>query len=59
MQECLNYTERASRVADRRKHPRVQIKTLAYIRLEQGKGGLILNVSEGSKRVQRLGATVA
>jgi hypothetical protein len=52
MHERLNYSEGTSRIADRRKHSRVQIRSLAYIELEQGNGGLIFNVSEGGIAVQ-------
>jgi hypothetical protein len=52
MPERLNYSEGASRIADRRKHSRVHIKSLSYIKLEEGNGGLIFNISEGGLAVQ-------
>lgn len=39
-------------IAERRQHARVQVKSLAYVELDQGNGGLILNISEGGIGVQ-------
>lgn len=39
-------------IADRRAHPRVAIRSVAYIDLDDDNGGLILNVSEGGIGVQ-------
>ena len=33
--------------SDRRAHPRQRIRSLAYVRLGEGNGGIILNISEG------------
>src|SRR5271167_4464004 len=38
--------------SDRRLHSRQPIKTLAYVELDEGNGGIILNVSEGGLAVQ-------
>src|SRR5579863_9186767 len=37
---------------DRRVHSRQPIKTLAYVALDEGNGGIILNISEGGFSVQ-------
>ncbi len=39
-------------IADRRAHPRVAIRSVAYVDLDDDNGGLILNVSEGGISVQ-------
>ena len=39
-------------IADRRAHPRVAIRYVAYVDLDDDNGGLILNVSEGGIGVQ-------
>ncbi|HWF39493.1 MAG TPA: TonB family protein [Candidatus Acidoferrales bacterium] len=39
-------------IADRRVHPRVAIRSVAYVELDDDNGGLILNVSEGGISVQ-------
>ena len=33
--------------SDRRAHPRQRIRSLAYVHLGEGNGGIILNISEG------------
>jgi TonB family protein len=38
--------------SDRRLHPRQPIKSLAYVALDEGNGGIILNISEGGFSVQ-------
>jgi hypothetical protein len=37
---------------DRRLHPRQQVRSLAYVKLDEGNGGIILNASEGGLAVQ-------
>jgi hypothetical protein len=37
---------------DRRVHPRQQVRSLAYVKLDEGNGGIILNASEGGLAVQ-------
>jgi TonB family protein len=37
---------------DRRAHPRQRIRSLAYVHLGEGNGGIILNISEGGIAVQ-------
>lgn len=37
---------------DRRQHPRQPIRSLAYVELDEGNGGIVLNVSEGGLSVQ-------
>jgi TonB family protein len=38
--------------SDRRRHSRHPIKTLAYVALDEGNGGIVLNISEGGFSVQ-------
>jgi TonB family protein len=38
--------------SDRRAHPRQRIRSLAYVHLGEGNGGIILNISEGGIGVQ-------
>src|SRR5271155_1844647 len=38
--------------SDRRAHPRQRIRSLAYVHLGEGNGGIILNISEGGIAVQ-------
>ena len=38
--------------SDRRLHSRQPIRTLAYVELDEGNGGIVLNVSEGGLSVQ-------
>src|SRR5580704_1808189 len=37
---------------DRRAHPRQRIRSLAYVHLGEGNGGIVLNISEGGIAVQ-------
>jgi TonB family protein len=39
-------------VPDRRVHSRLPIRSLAYVELDEGNGGIVLNVSEGGLSVQ-------
>ena len=38
--------------SDRRAHPRQRIRSLAYVHLGEGNGGIVLNISEGGIAVQ-------
>src|SRR5277367_98310 len=38
--------------SDRRQYPRQPIPSLAYVELDEGNGGIVLNVSEGGLAVQ-------
>jgi len=38
--------------SDRRAHPRQRIRSLAYVHLGEGNGGIVLNISEGGVAVQ-------
>src|SRR5271170_6675859 len=38
--------------SDRRLHARQPIRTLAYVELDEGNGGIVLNISEGGLSVQ-------
>ena len=52
MLETQKHFESVPRAADRRTHPRVEIRHFAYIELDQDNGGLILNISEGGIAIQ-------
>ena len=52
MSEKLKTAEESGAIADRRAFPRIQVRSLAYIELDEGNGGLILNISEGGIAVQ-------
>jgi TonB family protein len=52
MSNVFAYAENALPPSERRVHARQQIKTLAYVELDEGNGGIILNVSEGGLAVQ-------
>jgi TonB family protein len=52
MPERLNLAEQTGPHADRRRYPRLAIRTLAYVDLDGGNGGLILNISEDGLAVQ-------
>jgi TonB family protein len=52
MLENYKHFESVPRAADRRTHPRVEIRHFAYIELDQDSGGLMLNISEGGIAIQ-------
>ena len=52
MSDAFAYAENPVRPSERRVHFRQPIRTLAYVELDEGNGGIILNVSESGLAVQ-------
>jgi len=52
MLENKKHFESVPGIADRRTHTRIQVRSLAYIELDQVNGGLILNISEVGIAIQ-------
>jgi len=47
-----NALDQATHAAERRSHQRQAVPSLAYVQLDEGNGGIILNISEGGIAVQ-------
>jgi TonB family protein len=52
MSNASHYVGGSPEISDRRLHSRQQVRSLAYIELGEGNGGIVLNVSEGGLAVQ-------
>ena len=52
MLKSPNQSDHASRIAERRIHDRIPVRSVVYVDLGQENGGVILNVSEGGIAVQ-------
>ena len=52
MSNASQYLGGSPEISDRRLHSRQQVRSLAYIELGEGNGGIVLNISEGGLAVQ-------
>lgn len=52
MSDGLELVDRPSYPSERRQHSRQQVRSIAYVELDEGNGGIVLNVSEGGLSVQ-------
>lgn len=52
MQYCTDAAETESPVQHRRRHPRCPLRSLAYVRLDQGNGGIIRDLTESGIAIQ-------
>lgn len=52
MQYCSDAAETESRVQHRRRHPRCPLRSLSYVRLDQGNGGIIRDLTESGVAIQ-------
>src|SRR5580704_9502208 len=52
MSNASQYVGGSPEISDRRLHLRQQVRSLAYIELGEGNGGIVLNISEGGLAVQ-------
>jgi len=52
MSNASQYVGGSPEISDRRLHSRQQVRSLAYIELGEGNGGIVLNISEGGLAVQ-------
>jgi TonB family protein len=52
MADALQFPGESVPPAERRLHSRQQVRSIAYVELDEGNGGIVLNVSEGGLSVQ-------
>ena len=52
MTDAPEFADKPSSPAERRQHSRQQLRSIAYVELDEGNGGIVLNVSEGGLSVQ-------
>jgi TonB family protein len=52
MTDALEFVDKPTGFSERRLHPRQQVRSIAYVELDEGNGGIVLNVSEGGLSVQ-------
>lgn len=52
MTDTLEPVESPSYPSERRRHSRREVRSIAYVKLDEGNGGIVLNVSEGGLSVQ-------
>jgi TonB family protein len=52
MSDAFEQIDEGLPAADRRTHSRQPVRTLAYVELDEGNGGIVLNASEGGLSVQ-------
>src|ERR1700733_4911496 len=52
MSPAASYFERSTQPPNRRLFARQQVRSLAYVELDKGNGGIILNVGEGGMAIQ-------
>jgi TonB family protein len=52
MSDAFEHVDEGLPASDRRTHSRQPVRTLAYVELDEGNGGIVLNASEGGLSVQ-------
>jgi TonB family protein len=52
MADALQFVVKPPHLSERRMHSRQQVRSITYVELDQGNGGIVLNVSEGGLSVQ-------
>lgn len=58
MSGALASVENSFPASERRLHTRQQLRSLAYVVLDEGNGGIVLNISEGGFSVQAVTSLV-